>query len=98
MTKKKDEKVKTILDELKTDKDGKYIYPLLKSIKQGSEVITEFRLDEPRAKHIRNMPANPTTGDSLDIIADLAAQAPSVIDELSLKDLTRLSEFVELFS
>ncbi len=90
--------MKSILDELKKDKDGKYILPLSSPIKFGSETIKEFIISEPKARHIRHLPSTPTTDDMLKICAELAAQPDSIIDELSLKDVGRITEFIEVFS
>ncbi len=90
-------KKNNILDELE-EKNGKFILKLIKPIEFGSEEITELELIEPKAKHIRKLPANPTTDDVLKIIGQLSNQSDSVIDEISLKDVARLSEFVEVFS
>lgn len=90
-------KEKSFLDTLKK-KDGKYIIPLDVPIEYGKEKITELVASEPKAKHIRSLPSNPSVGDSLDMMGELCEVAGSVIDELSLKDVAKVSEFIEAFS
>lgn len=79
-------------------KDGKFIIKLDDPIEYGKDVISELEFTEPKAKHMRMMPANPTVSDMLDIIGQLCAQPKSVIDELSLGDLNKATEFFEAFS
>lgn len=86
-----------ILNELE-QRDGKYIFPLSKSIQHGQTEIKQLELSEPKAKHIRKMPTNPIMDDVLKICGSLAAQPDSVIDELSLKDCNKLAEFFGAFN
>lgn len=86
-----------ILEELEKDSDGKYILPLVNPVDFNGE-IKELKLVEPKAKHIRKMPAEPIVDDILKICADLAGQPDSMIDELSLKDVDNLSTFFEAFN
>lgn len=78
--------------------NGKYTYKLLEKIDFAGEEITEFQLQKPRAKHIRNMSSKGDINDVLIVIGKLAAQPDKVIDELSMKDMNNLSEFFEYFS
>lgn len=89
---------KNILDRLEKNKDGKYILPLLSPVKFGEDTISSLELDEPRAKHIRNLPGNPIVDDILKICADLAHQPDSVIDELCMKDVGALTDYFEAFN
>lgn len=87
-----------ILEKLEKNSDDKYILPLVNPIKFGPDTIDQFELVEPKAKHIRKMPAEPIVDDILKICADLAGQPDSAIDELSLKDVDNLSTFFEAFN
>lgn len=66
-------------------------------VEHGSETITEMTVVKPRGKHLRKLPANPTTGDNLDLLARLTGHPPSVIDELGADDIEKLSMAVEGF-
>lgn len=90
-------KENTILDELEL-KDGKYILILKNPIQHGKESITQLELIEPKAKHLKMIPASVTTGDMLKVVGALCSQPDSVIDELSLKDLGKATDFFEAFS
>lgn len=79
-------------------KDGKYIIPLSSPVKFGESTISFLEFVEPKAKHIKSMPSNPTTGDMLKVIGALCSQPDSVIDELSFKDLGLATSFFEAFS
>lgn len=94
---KKDDK-SNILDTLEKNKDGKFILPLTSPVSLGDETIKELLLDEPKAKHIRNLPGDPGVDDVLKICADLAHQPDSVIDELNMRDVGKLTSFFEAFS
>lgn len=98
MSRNKKEKKENILETLKQDKEGKYILPLTKPITFGDEKISELLLDEPKAKHIRSLPGDPLVDDVLKICADLAHQPDSVIDELCMKDVGKLTDFFEAFN
>lgn len=93
----KDNKAKKFLESLEI-RDGKYIIKLDDPIEHGKEEIKELELVKPKAKHIRSMPSNPLTGDMLNVIGTLCAQPDSVIDELSLSDLDKATDFFEAFS
>jgi hypothetical protein len=56
----------------------------------GSEEITELKVRAPKAKDIRKLPANPDTGDILNLAGKLCGLPPSVIDELSMPDTSEL--------
>lgn len=70
---------------------------LLSPVTWGSEVIFELVVQKPKAKHVRNLPAEPKTGDLLDLAASLCGQTPRMIDELSIEDMTALMEVVGSF-
>lgn len=97
MTRKKQDE-KNILETLEKNKDGKYILPLSAPVTFGEDTITELLLDEPKAKHIRNLPGDPIVDDVLKICADLAHQPDSVIDELNMKDVGKLTDYFEAFN
>ena len=93
-----EKKETNILQELQRTQEGKYILPLSSPIKHGQREVTELHLSELKAKHIRKMPTNPTMDDVLKVCGQLAAEPDSLIDELSLKDCNKLSEYVQAFS
>ena len=70
---------------------------LSEPIEHGTETITTLEIKQPRAKHLRNMSLEPNTGDLLDLAAKLAGHPPSVIDELSMKDMTEVLTVVGNF-
>jgi len=78
-------------------KDKIKIIPLSEPVEHGSETITVLEIKQPKAKHLRSMPLEPDTGDLLDLAAKLAGQPPSVIDELSMKDMTEVLTVVGNF-
>lgn len=67
---------------------------LKEPIHYGSEVITELEIRKPKAKDMRVLPQNPSTGDIIDLAGRLCAQPASVMDELGIEDLTQLMEIV----
>lgn len=79
-------------------KDGKHVHELKEAIVFGSENITEFILDKPKAKHIRKMPTEPSMDAILKVIGALANQPDKVIDELCLDDMNILAEYFSAFS
>lgn len=100
MAKKKKDKrdgEKTILDELKKDKDGRWIMPLKNSFRFGDRDVKQLLLDEPKAKHLRAFSSDPDMDEILKVIADLSHEPDSLIDELSLKDSTRCTDFFGAF-
>lgn len=70
---------------------------LQKPVHHGSETISELVVQRPKAKHLRMLPAQPKTGDVLDLAAKLCGQPPSVIDELEMEDTSALLEVVGNF-
>lgn len=66
-------------------------------IQFGSQVVTELRMREPKAKDFRRFPMTPTMGDILDLVGQLSGQPKPVIDELSVADLAEVSALVEGF-
>lgn len=95
---KKTKEKNDILERLEKNSDGKYILPLDKPVQFGDDTIKELLLDEPKAKHIRNLPGDPIVDDVLKVCADLAGQPDSVIDELCMKDVSNLTDFFEAFN
>lgn len=85
------------IKDLKKNEDGKFILPLNSPFKYGEREVKELLLDEPRAKHIRQMPSNPKMDDIMNVIAVLAGEPDSLIDELSMGDITRAGEFFGSF-
>lgn len=70
---------------------------LKEPVQFGSETIAELTLRKPKAKDFRKMPAAPGVGDLLDLAARLAAQPPSVIDELCVEDMEAVLDAVSGF-
>lgn len=66
-------------------------------IEHGNETISVLNIQQPKAKHLRDMPIEPNTGDLLDLAAKLAKQPPSVIDELTMYDMTKVLTVVGNF-
>lgn len=64
---------------------------------QGSEEIKELELRRPKGKDLRKLPAEPATGDVLNLGASLAGVTPSVIDEMDAQDVMALVEVVQSF-
>lgn len=79
-------------------KDGKYVHKLSLPIVFGSETITHFEMQTPKAKHIRTMPQKPGMDAVLKIVGKLAAQPDKVIDELEMADVNILAEYFGAFS
>lgn len=73
------------------------VVKLNEPVQHGSETITEMTVVKPRGKHLRRLPANPTTGDNLDLLARLTGHPPSVIDELGADDIEKLIEAADSF-
>ena len=70
---------------------------LVEPFQFGSQFIDELEMQPPKAKHIRNMPAAPNTGDILNLAGKLCGQPPSVIDELGMEDTMKVLEVVGNF-
>jgi hypothetical protein len=70
---------------------------LIKPFQYGSGTISELDIREPKAKDFRRMPMQPTMGDMLNLLGSLTGHAPSVIDELSVEDMTKATEIVAGF-
>ena len=97
--KEKTKEKKSDFDLSKLERRGeKYVLPLSKPIEYGKKTYTELLLDEPKAKHIRQMPTSPIMDDVLQACGKLANEADSLIDELSLKDCNNLAEFFGAFN
>jgi hypothetical protein len=67
---------------------------LLEPIQFGSRTIDELTLRKPKAKDMRQFPLNPQMGDMLDLASRLAGEPTSIIDELSVQDMTRVVEVI----
>ncbi len=94
---KKKDKEELDLKKLKKTADGKYILPLKKPVKFGSKTISQLELIEPTAKHLRDLSADPTLDDMLNIVADLAGESDSLIDMLSMSDASQAVAFFNAF-
>jgi hypothetical protein len=74
------------------------VLKLLEPFKYGKDqYIEELVVQKPKAKHIRNLPAEPNTGDLLNLAGKLCGQPPSLIDELAIPDTMALLEIVSDF-
>lgn len=67
---------------------------LREPIQVGTELISKLIINKPKAKHIRSLPVQPSTGDILDLAGKLCGQPPSTIDELSIEDCKELLDIV----
>ena len=85
------------IKDYKKNESGKYILPLNDPIVFGKETIKEFTMETPKAKHLRDMPGDPSMGDIYNIIADLAGQPDSIIDELSMRDSEMAIDYFNSF-
>lgn len=63
----------------------------------AGEAISIITLREPKAKDLRLFPADPNTGDLLDLAGRLSAQPKQVIDELSMADMQAILKAVADF-
>ena len=63
----------------------------------SSELISVLHVRKPKAKDIRDLPVEPSTGDILNLAGRLCGQAPSIIDELCIEDCSELLETVGNF-
>lgn len=70
---------------------------LQEPISFGSRVIDELIIRKPKAKDMRKFPMNPAMGDMLDLASVLAGEPTSVIDELSVPDMTSVIEVIGNF-
>lgn len=87
-----------ILKQFTQNEKGKYVHTLKVPFSIGKEEKTEFVLDIPKAKHLRRMPAKPSMDSVLKMIASLANEPDTTVDELSFEDMNILSEYVQAFS
>jgi len=78
-------------------KDKVKTITLSEPVEHGTETISVLEIKPPKAKHLRSMPLEPNTGDLLDLAAKLAGQPPSVIDEMSMNDMTEVLTVVGNF-
>lgn len=92
------ENEKTILDEMERNEKGQYLFKLKRPVQYGDKLIEVIELDEPKAKHIRQLPTKPKMGDILIVVGKLCQQPDSFVDELGMGDVTRLGEYIEAFS
>lgn len=70
------------------------IVKLQDPIHYGSREIEQLEIRKPKAKDMRKFPLNPQMGDMLDLASVLANEPTSVIDELSVPDMTRVVEVI----
>lgn len=68
--------------------------PLNDPIQHGSETITALELRKPKARDMRGMPLEMGMDDMLTLASRCTAQPPSVIDELSFDDMTKVFEAI----
>ena len=79
------------------DRKKEVVIKLAEPIEHGSEVITEMVVKRPKGRHLRSLPADPSTGDMLDFAVRLAGYPPSVADDLDIDDVAQLIEAVADF-
>ena len=78
----------------------KLTYPIVikleHPVQYGSELISEVRFGMPKGKHLRllKMDGGSPSADSLEFLAGLAGQPPSVFDEMALTDIQRCTEIL----
>lgn len=70
------------------------VVKLKEPIEFGSRTIEELVIRKPKAKDMRKFPLNPQMGDMLDLASVLAGEPTSVLDELSVPDMTRIIEVI----
>lgn len=70
---------------------------LKEPIVHGSEKIESLEFRKPKAKDFRGLPAQPNTGDLLDLAGRLCGQPKSVIDELGVEDMKEVLTVVGNF-
>lgn len=70
---------------------------LKEPIKFGEDTITELEFRKAKAKDLRKLPTNPSTGDVIDLAGRLCNQPPRVMDELGIDDLMEVMEVVSDF-
>lgn len=90
------EKTQKWIDSLETD-NGKWVYKLQDPITLGKKKVEKFSLERPKAKHWREVSTKMKMGDFMNVISNVAHEPKSTIDELSMKDLNKLIEFVGHF-
>ena len=82
----------------KKNEDGTVTLTLVESVYHGKEEVKELVLIKPRAKHLRNMPAEGLQMKHiLDLAGTLARQPKSVIDNLCIEDFQSLGAVVSSF-
>lgn len=86
-----------MIEKQAPEAQGPKTIKLTSPIQWGSEMIFELTVQKPKAKHVRNLPAEPKTGDLLDLAASLCGLTPRAVDELSIEDMTALMEVVGSF-
>lgn len=70
------------------------VLKLKRPLKWGDETITELVFQEPKGKHLRKLPAEPNTGDILNLGAQLCGQPTALIDELHAGDAGEVCKVV----
>lgn len=91
------EKEELNVNELERTESGKYVLPLEEPVQWGEEKVTHLELEAPKTKHLRGLGTSPSMNDILKIVADLSGRTDSFIDEMSMKDGTKASEFFSSF-
>ena len=86
------------IENLEKTEKGKFIIKLKRPFEYGEKTFSQFELEEPKVKHLRKLPSNPTMNDMLKMIGLLAQESDSVLDRVSPRDLPALTEFIEAFS
>jgi hypothetical protein len=74
--------------------DSKTTVKLMFPITVGGAVLSQLELKKPKAKHLKDMPAEPKFGDLMRIAAKLADLPPSTVDELEAADAMAVAEAV----
>ncbi len=63
----------------------------------NGETISEIELKRPKGKHLKVLPANPTTKDLLVLAAKLSGYPTQVFDEMDAVDVIAVSEAIANF-
>jgi hypothetical protein len=61
-------------------------------IKTEAGMLESLSFDEPKAKHFRELPLDPKMGDFLNLAARLSKQLPSLLDQLSVRDMGKVMD------
>lgn len=90
-------KTKEWIESLPQDDNGKWRYKLSDPLQLGKKTVEEFSLEKPKAKHWRDVSTKMKMGDFMNVISSVANEPKSTIDELSMKDMNKLIEFISYF-